>query len=422
MKLSKGRDAFAEAVVVAWDRCGYLADALFALVPVPVDNLGTTMSDQYGRCYYDPLQEWDPQEYATLLLHECDHIVLGHFARVEGMDARRANESSDLAINPQTIRDGGRYPSKIKLPNGKVITESGGRKIGPLLPGQFGFAEGLSVEEYYELLSKDDNGKGKGSSSGKPMPGSGHCGSCATGVPEDYELPAPGEKGADGKEAPGLSPAEREGLADKVAKAIEAQEKSKPGSTSGMWQRFAKERLTPKVNWRRQLPAEISKAVEYVRAGQADYSYSHPSRRQSLTNVRLPALVSPVPVIGILLDTSGSMGETLLSQALAEIDAVIRGYGIRQVKAICNDVGVGKVQTVTRAGHINLEGGGGTDLRNGLVTFNEMRQGKPNVVIVLTDGDTITWEMPPPSFRTVICLLRDYRGTLPPWARVIRTS
>lgn len=416
--MSKGRDAFAEAVFAAWRRSPYLASALFALVPVPVTGLGTTASDQYYRCYYDPDQEWEPKVYATLLLHEVGHILFRHFSRFHAKDKNIANEATDLSMNPQLIKEGGRFFDKIKLPNGKIITQVRGRKIGPLLPKEFGFDDGLTAEEYYELMQQYHKDHKKDSGDGDDgdmlMPGSGRCGSCATGQAEKYELPAPG-MGSDGKEIPGVSPLEAADIEEKVAKAIEEHGKQ-AGTVAAMWQRFAEMRRVQPVNWQRQLPAVLRQSMEMSRNGQANHSYQHPSRRQSLTNVRLPALVRPKVNIGILLDTSGSIDDAMLGEALSHVDDVIRSQGVTDVKVICNDVGVGKVQKVSSAKRVNLEGNGGTDLRNGITAFNTMRSGKPHVVIVLTDAES-PWETPEPKGMTVIIvLLRNYSGVLPKWS------
>ena len=91
--------------------------------------------------------------------------------------------------------------------------------------------------------------------------------------------------------------------------------------------RWAQETLTPVVNWRRLLAAELRRAVA-DRAGAADYSYRRPSRRAAVTgDVVLPALRRPVPEVAVVCDTSGSMTDELLAMVLAEVEGLLRSLG-----------------------------------------------------------------------------------------------
>jgi hypothetical protein len=88
--------------------------------------------------------------------------------------------------------------------------------------------------------------------------GSGKCGSCSHGQSEDYELPAPGEAGKDGKpcEVPGVGPAKWDVIIKVTAQKIKEHSRSR-GSVPGGWVRWADEVLTPKVDWRKALPSMI---------------------------------------------------------------------------------------------------------------------------------------------------------------------
>ena len=65
---------------------------------------------------------------------------------------------------------------------------------------------------------------------------------------------------------------------------------------------------------------------------------------------------------------------------------------------------------------IRLTGGGGTDMRVGIDAAAGLRP-EPNVIIVLTDGDTPWPERPPPRSRLVCAVISPDppRGT-PEWA------
>jgi predicted metal-dependent peptidase len=125
--------------------------------------------------------------------------------------------------------------------------------------------------------------------------------------------------------------------------------------------------LSPKVDWRRLLAAELRRAVREV-TGAVDYSYRKPSRRSAVTgDVVLPALRRPVPEVAVVCDTSGSMTEDLLAMALAEVEGLLKGLGLtRQLRVLACDTAVGAAQRVSSARQVTLTGGGGTDMGAGI--------------------------------------------------------
>jgi predicted metal-dependent peptidase len=99
--------------------------------------------------------------------------------------------------------------------------------------------------------------------------------------------------------------------------------------------RWAKQKLKPQVDWRRELRAAVQGALAWT-MGLEDYTYTRPNRRQSaLPQVVLPSLRKPLPRVAVVVDTSGSMGEGELAQALAEIGAVLRQ--VREVTVLSVD-------------------------------------------------------------------------------------
>jgi hypothetical protein len=78
-----------------------------------------------------------PETMAGILIHECLHSLNRHGHRVGTRDQKLFALAADLAINP-AVREMG-----VQLPTG----EHAG-----VFPKQYGFEEGLTVEEYYDLL------------------------------------------------------------------------------------------------------------------------------------------------------------------------------------------------------------------------------------------------------------------------------
>jgi len=250
-----------------------------------------------------------------------------------------------------------------------------------------------------------------------PAPGAGRCGSCAHGQREPWEDPAPSEGGA-----PGLSRAEGEIVRRQVAEAIRiAAASDSRGTIPGYWKRWAEEKLRPRVNWRRELAALIRHAAADA-AGAADYSYRRPSRRQAASEAILPALRQPVPEVAVVVDTSGSVSDAMLAQALAEVAGVLRACGLRQsVHVLAVDAQVHTCRRVFRPKQVRLAGGGGTDMGAGIEAALRLRP-RPQVVIVLTDGYTPWPAEPPRGVRVVVGIIEGSKISAPSWARVVEVK
>jgi predicted metal-dependent peptidase len=186
--------------------------------------------------------------------------------------------------------------------------------------------------------------------------------------------------------------------------------------------RWAQEVLSPKVNWRVLLAAELRRAVAEV-AGAVDYSYRRPSRRSAVAGqVVLPALRRPVPEVAVVCDTSGSMTADLLAMVLAEVEGLLRALGLaRQVRVLACDTAVGPAQRVSSARQVQLIGGGGTNMGAGIAAAAALRP-RPAVTVVLTDGYTQWPAEPPKGMRIVVGLIGSLAPDAPPWARAVRVE
>ena len=154
--------------------------------------------------------------------------------------------------------------------------------------------------------------------------------------------------------------------------------------------------------------------------GRVDYSYRKPSRRSSVVpNVVLPSLRQPLPKVAMVLDTSGSMNDQMLSQSLAEVEGVLRGLGVgrRHLRIVCCDAKAFEAQKVIKARDVELLGGGGTNMGAGLEKAAELRP-RPDLIIVLTDGYTPWPSAPPPRVKVIVGLM-DPMGVVPDWAKAI---
>ena len=296
----------------------------------------------------------------------------------------------------------------------------GGKSISPSSSGQ---PSDSSIQlEASSQPPADPVGDGRtgGSTGGSPgdgvqtpAPGAGRCGSCATGRQEPWEEGPPGEG-----EFPGIGRAEAELIRRTVARQIAEASESR-GDIPGHWARWAQAQLRPRIDWRRELAAAVRHAVADV-AGASDYSYRRPARRQGQIGngkVILPALRRPVPSVAVIVDTSGSINDMMIGQALAEISGILRGLGRREgVHVIACDSQVQTCRRVFRPDQVHLGGGGGTDMGAGLAEAEKLKP-RPQVAIVITDGRTPWPGAAPRGMRVIVALTEEEK--VPSWAKKI---
>ncbi len=369
----------------------YLASALFAITPVPAPGIGTVAVDQQWRLSADPdvTVRWSVPEYGSVLVHHVCHLLREHGARaatagVVPGEAKAWIRAGDAEINDDLI------PAGLKLPG------------TPVLPAHLGCPDGQLAEAYFQA-----GRRWPGEQAGWDL----DCGSGADGCDRPWE-------GAGGR---GLGSWQSRLLRRLVAQEIISSGKQ-PGTVPASLLRWASQVLEPVVDWRRVLRAEIRKAIADT-AGAVDYTYRRPSRRASAAGqVILPAIRRPQPLIAVVCDTSGSMTDELLAEALAEVDGLLRANGLtRQLRVIACDAAAATAQRVTSARQVELTGGGGTDMGAGITAAAALRP-RPAVTVVLTDGYTPWPDQPPKAMRVVIALLGQDAPQAPPWSRSVRVT
>jgi predicted metal-dependent peptidase len=390
------------------------------------------------RVYYDPAMfaERSIDECTAAILHEDLHVLLRHFERADqymGVDPTAQqwgwwNEACDLTVN-QTLR-------KAKVPMSE----------GWLMPEKYGFDENLSVEQYYDLLSKkdedpppqqpsdqgqddqqgdqqddqgqpddspgDDQQQGQqddpaGGPSGEPYdgdehpePGKGSGGSGADGVPRPWECPSPAECNT-----PGMDDYDQQMIERAVAEEIEKYQREKgEGEVPGYLTRFAEAKLRPKVDPFRALHAAVKYAVTAT-TGRGDYTWRRLPRRWPPGGLRLPSPIKPVPRATVIVDTSGSMGTRELAQALGVVEQGLRSVPSGGIRVLAGDRCVQSAQKVFRADQVELKGGGGTDMGR-LIEQAADERPAPDAVVVITDGWT-PWPSSPVRPRVVACLTEE---------------
>ncbi|MFN0027699.1 MAG: DUF2201 family putative metallopeptidase [Acidimicrobiales bacterium] len=409
------RHKMAAARLWAAQRFPYLASVLFASPviyrngpPQPAEGSpgnsgapgpaghGTVSADRHWRLYVDAERAgaWPVEVLGSLLVLQANHLLREHAERAEALglgrdDAGAWSDAADAEINDDLAH-------LLQLPTEDKI----------VLPDDFGAQRGRLAEEYFELVRQQARireGAERGSGThGQPAPG---------------EEPAPDGDQPSDTANPHISDNDADLIRRQVANEIAAEHRRAGNVPAGLV-RWAEARLRSKVDWRRALAAEIRRCVADVR-GQVDYTYSRPSRRAGVTpDVILPALRRPQPQVAVVCDTSASMGPQRLEQVLGEVEGLLRSVGVGGLMVLTVDAAVHTRRKVRQASQVQLVGGGGTDMRIGIEAALALRP-RPDVVVVLTDGETPWPSAAPGRARLVVGLIGANPPAAPSWARSV---
>jgi predicted metal-dependent peptidase len=398
----------------AAEKLPWFAPALYATRLVITDAIPFPAGiDEGMRVYFNP--QWVAQirqqaseqkailELAWIWVHEICHCLREHRERAREKQAEPSlwNIAADLEINDAEWQ-GLERPS------------------GVLLPQRIHLPSGKLAEFYYDELVKTSR---EGKSFSEPSQGLGKSltfpvwdeGSGVHGQKREWELPD------DEPQAPPLTELEQEVIRRTVAEEI-VRHKDRDVIPAG-WLRWAEEVLKPKVDWQELLKRKVRGAITIGTGQRIDYSLTHPHRRAEIYEPVLPPSLQGdfVPRVVCVVDTSGSIGERELAQALAEVRRVLESLRVPIVVLPCDAVPYEpiKVFTSSQLLRLHLKGGGGTNMVAGIEAALKLKP-TPDVVIVLTDGYT---PFPPQRYKVPVIfgIFAPNRGSevpkppMPPW-------
>jgi hypothetical protein len=398
------RQTFAAARVWAAHQAPYLASGLLALDPVVIElepgdeaDLSAFPVDRRWHVYVDAatLEATEVAEVGFWLLHQVSHLLRDHARR---FPQRRGDDD----VQPL----GGRTPAQRRWNLAADAELDDDLRTADLVlptravtPGRLGAPENETAEQYWDRLTRPDPWLRE--------PHGCDCGSGCDGQARPWDC-----------NRPGLTRSACRRLCRDTARRIRDHVRSR-GTVPEEWLRWADEILEPAVDWRRELAAHIRRGAADV-AGRVDFTFRRPSRRQAaVPDVVLPSLHQPLPRVALVIDTSGSMSDGMLGQALGEVGGVLRSLGVarRDLRIVCCDAAAYEAQSVRDVGRVELAGGGGTDMGRGVEAAASLRP-RPDLIVVLTDGFTPWPPAPPPRSRVVVGLM-DGRGTTPDWAETV---
>ena len=372
----------------------YLSCALYTLHPVSCTDVSTLVADDSWRLYINP--DWLAQarvpEIGAQLAHVTWHLLSQHAERAQSMLVSRTTGNAWRQATDVTV---GETLAASQLPSLSLPT-----------PGELGLSPHRSAEEHFARLARLPAADADGRDDTHAETPDDGCGSAADGLSRAYELALSSDVPAVG----GVAAAEiRRRVAIEFREHVTAR-----GTEPAEALRWAAAILEPVVPWQQVLTAAVRRAAGWAN-GHTDYTYTKPSRRQfAVRNVVLPATRRPLPRVAVVVDTSASVDDGLLGQALGEVDGAIAGLGVpgEQVTVLGCDAAVSTVHQVRQAADVRLGGGGGTDMRVGIDAATQLRP-RPTVVIVLTDGYT-PWPQQPPSGTAVVAALLHRPDVAPP--------
>jgi predicted metal-dependent peptidase len=375
----------------------YFAPALFRLVPVQTDLIGSMAVDRYWRLYYN--ESWvathTVEDNASLLIHEVSHLLRDHEGRKKAADVRHDrlwNTAGDCEINDDLAAEG------LPLPG------------DPPLPAKYGLQTGESAEVYYHHLFKPvrtDDDTPERDESGPAQ----DCGSGAHGERRSWELP---DDDGSSTGVPGVDSVKAELVRREVAQLVQELSRDRDNRIPLGWRRWAHNRLTPKVDYMATIRHAVRRALRDSTLGRYDRTYRRPHRRQACYGEFIMAsYYQPRPRPGFLIDTSNSMENAQLARAVAELGGLTRqlGYGA-EVAVACCDAAVHDARKAFTAAKVELYGGGGTDIGAGLQWFIDGASGAIDLLIVVTDCHT-PWPEQAPPFPVITIRVGD--GVPPPW-------
>jgi len=273
---------------------------------LPHDTAATNGRDSwYCREFIDRIRDSDLR---FTQLHEQHHIALEHLTTWEPLvkiDPDIANMAMDHVINV-AIMDIDAGEGFVTLPLG----EDG--KVMCLYDTKY---RGMDTQQVFNILYKEKQEEGDGDES--TGDGSGD------GEPSDTGgSPASGSGGFDDHDWEGakeLSKQEKNELGHEVAEALR-QGSMAAGKMAGSGAEVGFDKmLEPQVDWREVLRDFISATC----AGRDFSTYARPNRRYMSTGVYMPSGVSQrVKTLVLAIDTSGSVSQTEISTALAEVKSI----------------------------------------------------------------------------------------------------
>lgn len=302
-----------------------------------------------GTIFYNPVfvSQQTPEQMVWAVCHEVLHYASGHAIRRQHRDPKKWNYAGDMWIN-DTLNNTGvgqKIPGCVDVPGSKDRT----------------------VEDIYASFPPDEDGSGKGPTTGQGPQGNDPIG-------DDLD---------DGE---GLSDSEKSEIdAERKIEISEAAQVAKmKGKLPGTLAKFAEDTVQSRTPWYDILERYMTERVNI------EQSWTRPNRRY------MPDFYNPSVCDGaamgevvIQVDISGSVSRQEIRHYNGHMKRIVEQCRPSKVHVIYTDTQVQKHETFDKPEDVEIQfySGGGTDMCAGFEYIKE--QGiEPEVVVTLTDGYT----------------------------------
>lgn len=310
----------------------------------------------YGRGFVDTLSD---KELAFVILHENLHKAFRHLVtwrRLWEQDARLSNMACDYVINLMLV-DSDPHEEHLAMP------KRDGKRVG-LLDRKYA---GMNAKQVFDLLKQDKDKEG------------GDGGGDAEGFDEH-----------DWEGAKDMSEQEKKELEREIDRALRQGQiaAQKVGKGAGDMERAVGEILKPEVDWREVLREFVTSTC----ANKDTATWRKVNRRFIGHDVYMPSLIGESVgrmVVGV--DTSGSIGGSILDRFLSEVKAIADDVQPESIDLLYWDMIVAGHEVYDANNRDAIitstkpKGGGGTS-PSCVPTYMKEKYMKPECVVMLTDG------------------------------------
>ena len=367
------------------------AFVLAKLLPVRQPGIETITGDRYLRLYYDPemLESWEKDTAAAMIILQLEHYYRNHPKRQGKRKQILWDYSALIAVTCNLIDEGLALPDNI------------------VQPRHFKLMDGQPAEWYYnQLKSRCQKRADQLQRMAADALGTDPAvlGSASSAELKDWEKP------------------EEEDSADGLLDYLNALQQEKeirnqpsiPGHGSREDDITPNEEADSVINWRAKFSGLFGTAIS-TRPGYADYSYLVPDPDAALhPGIILPGMAEQIINVSMVIDSSASMHKNRLAVAVGETAAILRNQNASD--GICLftcDTVPHCARQIYHKNQITIVGGGGTDLGPGIRAAS-LRAPRPDVIVVITDGDT-PWPKQGPLGIRVIVVLVGPTDNVPRW-------
>jgi predicted metal-dependent peptidase len=301
------------------------------------------------------------KEIEFLFGHEVLHCVYDHFGRRGDRDPQLFNVANDYCVNADLIKH--RVGEKITSVPCLYDPKYDGMSSEQIYDILYENAEKIDINDLLDkLLDEHMDGEGEG----------------------DGEEGEDSDKG--GKGRPKLSKADRDKIRDEIKEAVlAAASASGAGNLPSGVKRLLEDMTQPKMNWRELLRMNLESTIK------SDFTWMRSSRRGWHMDAVMPGMKNDELIdVAISIDASGSIGERMLKDFLAEVQGIMDSFPAYKLHIVTFDTNTYNPQTYDSDNldsicDYEVTGGGGTDF-DCVFDYFKANDIQPKRHIMFTDG------------------------------------